>query len=86
MVKDTAPMWTQDGHHKMASRGRRVQACKGGQLRGTRPTREGSWKQSTLQERAVRGDQASRGGKLGANRLAGKQLNINQAGMGVVRG
>ena len=39
-----------------------------------------------LQERAVRGDQAGRGGKLGANRLAGEQLDINQAGMGVVRG
>ena len=63
----------------------RHQACKGGQLRGTRPGRKGSWRQSTLQERAVRGDQAGRGGKLGANRLAGERLDINQAGMGVVR-
>ena len=35
VVKNPAPMWTQDGHHKMASRG--------GQLGGTRPAREGSW-------------------------------------------
>ena len=63
----------------------RHQACKGGQLRGTRSAREGSWRRSTLQGRAVRGDQASRGGKLGANRLAGEQLDINQAGMGVFR-
>ena len=48
--------------------------------------KEGSWRQSTLQGRAVRGDEASRGGKFGANRLAGEQLDINQAGMGVVRG
>ena len=32
------------------------------------------------------GDQVGRGGKLGANRLAGEQLDINQAGMGMVRG
>ena len=42
--------------------------------------------QDGLQGKAVRGDQASRGGKLGTNRLAGEQLDINQAGMGVVRG
>ena len=36
--------------------------------------------------RAVRGESASRGGKLGANSLARKQLDINQAGMRVVRG
>ena len=42
VVKDPAPMWTQDGQQ-----GR---------------------------------------GKLGTNRLSGEQLDINQAGMGVVRG
>ena len=78
VVKDSSPMWTQDGNHKIASRG--------GQLGGTRPAREGSWRQSTLQGRAVRGDQASREGKLGANGLAGEQLDIIRAGMGVVRG
>ena len=49
----------------------RHQACKREQLEVINP--EG--------ERAVRGDQASRGRKLGANRLAGEQLDINQAGM-----
>ena len=39
---------------------------------------EGSWEAPSLQGRAVRGDQTSRGGKLGANRLAGEQLDINQ--------
>ena len=73
--KMTAPMWSkillhvdtrwppQDGQQERAVG--RHQACKGGQLRRTRPAREGSW---------------------GANRLAGEQLDINQAGMGVVRG
>ena len=50
------------------------------------PAGEGSWGQSSLQGRALRGDQAFRGGQLGGNRLAGEQLDINQAGMGVVRG
>ena len=54
-------------------------------MRGIRPAREGSWRQSTLQGRAVKGDRDGRGGKLGANRLAEGQLDINQAGMGVVR-
>ena len=56
VVKDSAPMWTQDGHHKMASRegllggtrpeGRAVggdQACRGGQLEVTWQAEEGSW-------------------------------------------
>ena len=59
-------------------------ASRGGQLRGIRPAREGSWRRSSLQGRAVRGDQADRGGKLGANGLAGDQLDINQAGRRVV--
>ena len=61
------------------------------------PAGEGSWKAPGLKGRtvggdqpcmgrAVRGDQAGRGRKLGANGLAGEQLDINQAGMGVVRG
>ena len=70
--KMVPPMWTQDGHHKMASRG--------GQLGGTRPARVGNWGQSSLQGRAVRGDQACREGQLEEIRLAGKQLGINQAG------
>ena len=45
---------------------------------GTRPAGEGSWGQSSLQGRAVRGDQDGRGGKLGVNRLAGEQLDINR--------
>ena len=61
-------------------------ASKGGQLGGIRPAKQGSWKRSTLQGRTVRGDQAGRGGILGANTLAGEQLDIDQAGMGVVRG
>ena len=44
------------------------------------------WTQDGQQGREVGRNQASRGGKLGANRLAGEQLGINQAGMGVVRG
>jgi hypothetical protein len=60
--------------------------CKGGQLWAIRPAGENSWEGPGLQGRAVRGDQASRGGKLGANRLTEEQLDINQAGMGVVRG
>ena len=72
--KINAPMWTQDGHHKIASRG--------GNLGGTRPAGEGSWEQSSLQGRAVRDDQAGRGGKLGSNRLAGEQLDINQERLG----
>ena len=75
--KMAAPMWTQDGHHKMAIRG--------GQLRRTRPVREGRWGRSNLQGRAIRCDQAGRGGELGANRLAGEQLDINLAGMRVVK-
>ena len=75
--KMAAPMWTQDCHHKMASRG--------GQLGGIRPARKDSWRRSILQGRAVRGDQIGREVKLGANRLAGEQLDINQSGMGVVR-
>ena len=47
VVKGPATMWTQDGHHKMAS--------SGGQLGGTRPAREGSWGQSGLQGRAILG-------------------------------
>ena len=73
--KMAAPMWTKilpPCGHKMAT---------------TRwPGGKGSWRQSTLQGRAVRGVQAGRGEKLGANRLAGEQLDINQAGMGMVRG
>ena len=40
----------------------------------------------SLQGKAVRGDQSGRGGKLGANRQSGEQLDIKQAGRGVVRG
>ena len=42
-------------------------ASKGGLLGGTRPAREGSWGQSSLQGRAVRGDQAGKEGKLEAS-------------------
>nr|KAF6301338.1 hypothetical protein mPipKuh1_009345 [Pipistrellus kuhlii] len=104
----TAPMWTQDGHYKMAQLGRAVgkdHVCKGGQLWVTRLAEEGRWEQPGLQGRAVeggpvpvgensweeqglqglaiegdqacggkavRGDQASRRGKLGAIWPAGK--------------
>ena len=50
------------------------------------PAGEGSWEAPGLQGRAVERDQACKGGKFGANRLAGEKLDINQAGMGVVRG
>ena len=40
--------------------------------------KEGSWGQPGLQGKAVRGDQACRGRQLGAIRLAGEQLGINQ--------
>ena len=50
------------------------------------PAEEGSGEAPDLKGRAVGGDQASRGGRLGANRLAGEQLDINQAGMEVVSG
>ena len=63
----------------------------------TTPAEEGSWgppglqgrtlgRDPGLQGRAVRGDQACRGWQLGANRLAGEQLGINQGVRGVVRG
>ena len=74
MVKDPAPMWTQEGHHKIASR--EAPGLQGREIGGNQPCRGGP----------VRGSQACRGGQLGANRLAGEQLDINQAGMGVVRG
>nr|KAF6374324.1 hypothetical protein mPipKuh1_009545 [Pipistrellus kuhlii] len=74
-------------------------ACRKGLLGGPRPAGESSWGLPGLQGRtlggggggpglqgrAVRGDQAGRGGQLGAIRLAGEQLDINQAGMAVVR-
>ena len=54
-IKMAAPMWTQDGHYKMASRGgqlwairpvgekvRKDQACKGGQLGMIKPAGKGS--------------------------------------------
>ena len=74
--------WLPPRGHKMATT--RWPAGEGS-WEGPGLLREGSWGQSTLQGRAVRGDQAGRGGKLGANRLAGEQLDINQASMGVVR-
>ena len=64
VVKDPAPMWTQDGYHKMASRE--------GQLGGTRPAREGSWGWSGQQVRAAGRDQSCKGGQLGVTRPAGE--------------
>ena len=56
--KMAAPMWTQDGHHKMASRGEKLGVI--------RPAGEGSWGQPGLQGWAVRGNQANMGQQLGA--------------------
>ena len=50
------------------------------------PAGECSWVGSSLHGRAVKGDQAGRGGKLGANGLAGEQLGMIQAGRRVVMG
>ena len=84
--KMAAPMWTQDGHHKMASRegqlGGTGPAWEGGwegpglqgrAIRVDQACREGQLGRET---QACRGeqlgrDQVCRGGKLGANRLAG---------------
>ena len=45
-----------------------------------RQVREGSWEAPALQGRAVGGDQACRGRKLGQTGWQGRKIDINQAG------
>ena len=50
------------------------------------PAGEGSWEGPGLQGREVGGDQACRGGQLGAIVPAVEQLGVDQVGRGVVGG
>ena len=60
--KMAAPMWSQDGHHKMASRG--------GHLGVTRSARESNWGDQASRGGQWRGTQACRGELLGGTKTA----------------